>query len=236
MSVPIKTPAIVKSIIKHTDTIVSYVLTPAKPLPMFRAGQFLHIAIDPYSYSSAWPESRVFSIESSPENLNEIKITIAIKGEFTGRLYNEVHEGDTVYLKLPYGSFYLEDGEKPCVLIAGGTGVTPFLSYLESCLLRKSAQDVRLYYGIRESRNFIFSDVLDRCKAELPNYKLFLYSQEPIEREHRSGILDIENIYNENGKDCVYYVSGPKGMVDAFIKYLEQAGVAADNIKIDNWG
>lgn len=109
MSIPVKIPAKVIFVTKHTSDVCSYVLKPEKICPKFRPGQFLHLAIDTYDPSYPWPESRVFSIANSPTRKETIKITFAVKGRFTKRMYNELKEGDIIWLKLPYGDFTFND-------------------------------------------------------------------------------------------------------------------------------
>ena len=56
----------VERIVAHGERVYTVALRPERPAPRFRAGQFLHLALDPYDPSRFWPESRVFSIASSP--------------------------------------------------------------------------------------------------------------------------------------------------------------------------
>ena len=105
-------------------------MAPLEKCPSFKPGQFLHLAIDNYDPGFHWPESRVFSVASSPTRLETIRITFSVKGKYTKRMFTEVEEGDIVWLKLPYGSFTFTK-HKSLIFVAGGTGITPFLSFLE---------------------------------------------------------------------------------------------------------
>ena len=87
------------------------------------------MAIDNYDPSKFWPDSRVFSIASVPRNRDAIKITYAVKGKFTSRMENELKEGMTVWIKMPYGDFII-DGIGEVVLLAGGTGITAFTAFI----------------------------------------------------------------------------------------------------------
>ena len=66
MATPVKLPATVATVIEHDAETRTFVLAPARPLPRFRPGQFLHLALDGYDPAGHWPDSRVFSIASPP--------------------------------------------------------------------------------------------------------------------------------------------------------------------------
>ena len=235
MASPVKIPAIVKSVDKHTDTVVSYTFEPQKRVPKFKPGQFLHIALDEYDPSKEWPESRVFSIASSARNRNEIRITVSVVGSFTKRMYNEIEVGSAVWLKLPYGEFTFNTRENNIVLIAGGTGITPYLSFLEDCLLSRCKTNIQLYYGIREEKYFIFDDLLKRCRQELDNFELILYCEMPCNIEHREKQLDINEIHAESTADAVYYISGPFAMVENFRTELKKFSIENERVMVDTW-
>ena len=60
-------PCTVRDVIDHGERVYTVDLAPSMPVPRFTPGQFLHLALDPYQADGFWPESRVFSIASSPE-------------------------------------------------------------------------------------------------------------------------------------------------------------------------
>ena len=125
MASPAKIKATVAEVVKHNDSVASYRFAPQGRVPKFHAGQFLHIALDEYSPEAAWPESRVFSIASSPSARHEeLAVTISVKGRFTERIFKTLEKGSECWLKLPYGEF-LFPPDRHLVLIAGGVGITP---------------------------------------------------------------------------------------------------------------
>lgn len=239
MSISVKIPATVEKVNKHTDEVCSYIFRPKKRCPRFKPGHFLHLAIDPYDPSYQWPESRVFSVANSPTRRENIKITFAVNGKFTNRMYNEIKEGDTIWLKLPYGYFTFNKNDKNIVLIAGGTGITPFLSFLEYAIDNKVNSIIKLYYGVRSKELFLFEELISECENSLPNFNTSIYLEKKnnINDKFRKGRLNINQILNEtdNKEKTIFYLSGPIEMVNNFKAYLQDNGINETQIRIDKW-
>lgn len=234
MASPAKIRATVVAVDRHVDGVASYRFRPEGRVPKFRAGQFLHLALDDYNSQAQWPESRVFSIASSPaERRSELAITVSVKGRYTQRIFDELGVGSQCWLKLPYGSFLFPAGEE-LVLVAGGVGITPYLSLFKQMLAEQSGQRVCLYYGVRAKEYYLFGELLESCRRELPNFKLVVYSVEEMENA-RIGILDIEAIAEESSPSSLFYLSGPPQMISNFKAALLDGSVGEDRILIDDW-
>src|SRR5437764_3360104 len=169
MAVTRKLDCVVEQIVPHGERVYTLSLRPHRHVPRFRAGQFLHLALDPYDPGGFWPESRVFSIASPPAERERVRITYAVHGRFTSRMENDLVEGRKVWIKMPYGDFVI-DSQGEVMLFAGGTGVTAFTAFLED-LPRASRQPVTLAYGARTKALLIYRDVLERCAQRLPCFR-----------------------------------------------------------------
>ena len=234
MANPVKIKVTVAEVVKHTDSVVSYRFLPQGRVPRFQAGQFLHLALDDYHPDSPWPESRVFSIASSPsERTTELAVTISVKGRFTERIFNTLAQGSTCWLKLPYGEF-LFPPDRHLVLIAGGVGITPYLSLLKQMLEEKSNQSVSLCYGIRSAAHYLLGDLLGRCESELPNFGKTIYCEDGSVPGH-TGILDIGPIHASAPDGSPFYLSGPPAMITAFKTRLRDLGVTGERVRVDDW-
>jgi len=239
---PVKIPAIIETVITHGEGVKSFIIRPMKRCPNFKPGQFLHLAINEYDPSFHWPESRVFSIANSPTRRDRIRITFSVKGKFTHKMFNDVCEGDTVWLKLPYGNLLFPDNDTAdIVLIAGGTGITPFISFLEYAIDNKVDNKISLYYGVRSPQYLIFGSLIQECEKALRNFKHHIF----IEREANInmcgnisiGILPIYKIVDgrvEN-QSASYYLSGPQQMIMNFSEKLIGNGIPSQNIIVDEW-
>jgi NAD(P)H-flavin reductase len=191
----------------------------------YHPGQFLHLAIDSdYDGSGQWPESRCFSMQSNPDN-ETIRITYVAKGQFTRQMEQTLHVDSEVWLKLPYGDLFTQNHNKVnTVFIAGGTGITPFLSLFTHESFCKYINP-RIYLGFRSESFNIYSEELKFTNPYDPR----------IFYEDISGILDVNKIFCENGINSDYFISGPPVMIRTFKQFLSENGVPLSQILTDDW-
>ncbi|MFT3902307.1 MAG: hypothetical protein QM727_04005 [Niabella sp.] len=195
----------------------------------FSPGQFLHIAIDTdYDGFSQWPESRCFSVQTSPaEEL--LKITYSVKGSFTTQMAKNLKEGDEVWVKLPYGDLFDQPHNKEkTVFVSGGTGITPYLSLFTDAAFSAYTRPV-LYAGFRNEELNLYKKEIAKAQTINPGLKANYVYQD------RDGILSIEKILEENGTSATYFISGPPAMINTFKQYLLKLDVPQDNILTDDW-
>lgn len=193
----------------------------------YNPGQFLHIAFDEdYDGIGQWPESRCFSMQSNPDE-KIIRITYAVKGDFTKQMEKELKVGSEVWLKLPYGDLFTQQHNKEnTVFIAGGTGITPFLSLFTHVSFNEYISP-KIYLGFRSNEFNIYKSELDRSRNS-SKFMKFYY-------EDKYGIIDIKQIFSENSVDSNYFISGPPLMIKSFKQKLIDKNVPKENILTDDW-
>jgi ferredoxin-NADP reductase len=239
MAQPIKLRAKVAQIEAHAPTVRSFVLAPERPTPRFRPGQFLHLALDPYDPAQHWPESRVFSIASPPEHRERLRITVSAVGDFTQRMMR-LNEGDEVWVKLPYGDFIIESqGDGPLILVAGGTGITPFVSFLASTGASASVP-VRVLYGVRRSDLLIYRAVLGEAARRFADLRWQAFVEQDAGDGERAGRLSVEAALaaaRDAGAPgpATFHLSGPPQMLGLFQSGLAAAGVSPARVRADAW-
>lgn len=229
MAVVRKIPCLVRSVTDHGERVYTVELEPSLPVPQFKPGQFLHLAIDPYDGAGFWPESRVFSIASSPRERDRLQITYAVKGAFTTRMERAVVPGASVWVKLPYGEFVIDPG-RDAVLFAGGTGITAFTAFLQS-LTPETAPRVVLFYGARTADLFVYGPLVEACARSVPSLTCHLVCEETDGRLHAGAAASEAATLD----DPAYYLSGPPQMLAALTAQLLERGVPAEAIKTDAW-
>jgi ferredoxin-NADP reductase len=222
-------PCVVGAITNHGERVYTVELEPSMTVPQFTPGQFLHLAIDPFDGAGFWPESRVFSIASSPRERDRLTITYAVKGAFTTRMERELAPGARVWAKLPYGEFVI-DSTRDSVLFAGGTGVTAFTAFLQS-LTPQPASRVLLFYGARTEDLFVYKPLVEACARQAPCLAYHLVCEET------QGRLQVEAAWRSVSAldDPVFYLSGPPAMLAALTRQLRDRDVSLERIRIDAW-
>jgi len=245
MATPQKLRCWVQKITDHGDHVYTVDLAPERPLPRFKPGQFLHLTLDDYDPSGFWPESRVFSIASSPAQRDHLKISYSVRGRYTARMENELQKGRWVWVKLPYGDFVIRDANN-VALLAGGTGITAFITFIDG-LDNAFHNRVFLAYGARKPELLLYRDLID-VKAGTNNGFHASYFVE-IEDKNKSGstkvqstelftgCLSLESIWNrlENPREAIYYIAGPPAMIQALTENLLNKNIAPEMIKVDAW-
>ncbi len=221
-------------VIAHGEQVFTLVLKPERPVPRFRPGQFLHLALDRYDPSGFWPESRVFSIASGPDARSGVRLTYAVHGRFTARMEREAVEGATVWIKLPYGDFVV-DGRRNSALFAGGTGVTAFTAFVHT--LTPASRRVTLAYGARTPELLIYRDDVAACARLAPPLDVIYFAEQGAAPATVAGRVSVDAVWPRlaDPRDTDFYISGPPAMLRAIARDLAARDVPAEAIHIDAW-
>ena len=218
----------VSQIIKHGEGVYTLEMESLGRKFKYSPGQFLHIALDEYDPSEGWPESRCFSMQT-PADSDTLKITYAVKGEFTKQMAKTLQIGSEVQLKMPYGDLFDQEHIKTnTVFIAGGTGVTPFLSLFNDTRFAEY-NEPKLYLGLRNTSYNFYNEELDLAKEINPSLTVDVVNQE------KDGILNVKEILAASDSTSSYFISGPPLMIKTFKTYLIENGVKQNNILTDDW-
>ena len=222
-----KYQAEIVSIYHPASGVCTLELSAQKPFK-YAPGAFLHLALDEYDPSSAWPESRCFSIQTAPEEAN-IRITYAMKGRFTQRMEKELSVGKQVWLKLPFGDLFTQEHDKHnTIFVAGGTGITPFLSLFTDSSFAEYTNPY-LYMGFRNQALHFYKNELKKAQEINSALRTTVFYQDA------DGVIDIERIYNAHSNAETFFISGPPEMIKSFKRYLLLKGVSEERVKTDDW-
>jgi predicted ferric reductase len=212
---------------KDTSTLL---VEPQQPFS-FKPGQFCFLRLNKNRLYARHP----FTISSSPED-KFLNFTMKITGRFT-KTAAQLKKGEEVIVDGPFGIFTIEDNKKNLVFIAGGVGITPFMSILKSQIQRGNNQPITLIYGSKKVENIIFKKELDEIKEKWLK-KVYVLSNEKITNEgYEYGYITTEIIkkYVKNIKGSVFYICGPELMKDKITRVLRNIGVERRNIKIESF-
>jgi ferredoxin-NADP reductase len=247
MSLARKIRCTVEAIADHGDHVYTVNLIPARPVPAFRPGQFLHLTVDDYDPAGFWPESRVFSIASSPRERDRIRIVYSVVGRYTRKMEQALRVGGEVWIKLPYGDFVIDD-TRDAVLIAGGTGISAFVAFLEA-LTPLHSRSVTLVYGARTPDLLVFRDMILNQTARVRSLGVHFFGETDTARfacrmgappeapQCLAGRIGLDEIWPclSDPLGGVFYLSGPPGMLQALRADLKTRGVGEDGVRTDAW-
>lgn len=193
----------------------------------YTAGQYMEWTI-PHTPTDSRGVRRYFTISSAPDN-DTVRLGIKMyqNGSSLKQKLSTLEPGSVIYGMHPVGDFVLpSDVHTPVILVAGGIGITPFMSMIRAHVLSKSNRQITLFYANKSYEEIAYLDELNASgvriihllgsKEAMPNY--FVYE---------SGFLTMEIVskYVQNPQSCECYISGPHGMVVNYEKMFKSAKV-----------
>jgi predicted ferric reductase len=198
-----------------------------KPIKKQRAGQFLFVR---FPGDKSLNESHPFTISSAPSE-DVLRLTIKASGDYTRYLYSHLQAGADAVIEGAYGLFDYKSGSPKQVWIAGGIGLTPFLSFIRD-MDGSLNRDVDLYYTVRHPEEAIFLDEIKAAALANPRLKAH------IRFSAVDGSLSAEEIVKDAGGDLLthdIYLCGPLPMVQAFTRKFQELGVPAKNMHFEEF-
>lgn len=215
--------------VRHPNPSTTEVTLRAKadPIPTHRAGQFLFVR---FPSDRTLDESHPFTISSAPHE-DVLRVTIKASGDFTHALFNKLQAGMDAVVEGAYGQFNYKAGGQKQIWIAGGIGLTPFLSFIRD-MDGSLRQDIDFYYTVRHAEEALFLDEIEAASKKNPRLKAH------IRFSSRDGSLNAEDIVKNAGGSIQahhIYMCGPLPMVQAFEDKFLTAGVPAENIHFEEF-
>jgi ferredoxin-NADP reductase len=202
----------------------------------FLPGQWVDLNIE----LDGEPHTAGYSITTSPIHKGEIEL--AIKKSARHPLARWVHEhaavGDTVRVSQGQGPFvYLPEMSDNVVLIGGGVGITPLLSIFRHVRDAQLPTQAHLVYSVSDSQEILFRDELEEAVRTHDNLHLSITVTQPDDRWHGlTGRIDPVKLHAlDVPDDTLYYLCGPKGMVEDMSSLLHGLGVPMNRIIFEKW-
>jgi ferredoxin-NADP reductase len=202
----------------------------------FRAGQHAD-----FVFGSDSDNSRTFSLASSPVGKEPIMIAMRMRKTAFKSALKAAALGTKFVVSRPRGCFTLHrDIARPAVFLAGGIGITPIRSILQSATQERLPHKLYLFYSNREADDAAFIEDLQGMAAQNPNFILVPTVTGhktlawPYEKGHISREMLTRYLLGLNGP--IYYIAGPSGMVTAMTGLLNALGVSDDHMKTEEFG
>jgi len=208
-------------------------------LPPFQAGQYINLFVNTCNIHT----SRPYSIASSPGQTGYYDITIrqVENGFVSDYLLNEVRVGDLFKSTAPSGNFFYNPlfHGKNLVFLAGGSGITPFMSMIREVTDRGLDRNIQLIYGSRNEDDIIYKEELAERSRQHHNFTIASVISEPKSGySGPSGFISEELIGNllAGFAPDMYYICGPEAMYTFCLSELEKSGVLPRRIRTEVFG
>jgi ferredoxin-NADP reductase len=168
--------------------------------------------------------------DRAPEGGVELTIDRLEDGEVSPYFHDVVVEGDQVEVRGPFTSYFVWHGEKPVILVGGGSGVVPLMCMLRHRRRTMPDLPMRLVYSVRHADDVIYED-------EMGDETLLTFTREPPEgwSGHR-GHIDAELIAEAGIDGGIGFVCGSNGFVETGTQLLLDAGFDPQQIRTERFG
>jgi ferredoxin-NADP reductase/ferredoxin len=214
-------------------------VNPDKPLAPFRAGQYIGLTVNINGVRT----SRPYSLVSSPNQLAYYEIGIRKKegGFVSPFLYHNAQVGDIFESTEPLGNLYYNPlfHGKNLVFIAGGCGITPFISMLRDITERAVPIKIILLYGCVTEKDMLFNEELREILSRRSNITIIHILSEPAaDWKGECGFITKDKITTQIGsfKDKYFYVVGNRPMYQFIENELNEIGVPKHKIYYEAFG
>lgn len=240
-----------------TDAVAITFKLPKGERLNYQAGQYIMIS----KWLANAQQTRCYSLCTSQQNAgSKGELNIAVRktpnGLVSTFLNQDLQAGDELIVQGPFGDFvYPTPRAKTLdhlILIAGGSGITPILSIIETALVEKvnqvnNALAVTLIYACRSRDSIMFYDKLLQLKRDYSNQLTMRYViEQDAQRLDLSGILDVNNLNtcipdlaNHNNsnrlKNTDFYICGPAGLKNGVVNELERNGIEQQQIHVEEF-
>ena len=183
---------------------------------------------------------RFFTLASAPTE-KTLRLGVKINGSSSSykKAMLGMNPGDEIIAGQVAGDFVLPNNRnQKIVLIAGGVGVTPFRSMMKYLLDTQQRRPIILFYANKSINDIVYKDIFDRAQKELGIQTIYTVTDTENLPSYWAGFTGritselIQKKVPDYGR-CIFYISGPKSMVDSFKESLTKINVPASQIKTD---
>lgn len=207
-------------------TVHSITASPTgKPIP-FLPGQYAFIKF--LNNKKVSREEHPYSIVEKTAN-SEVIFSVKESGDYTNKL-GDLNPGDLVQITGPFGVVHKNfKKSRDFVFIAGGIGITPFISSIEAVL--KTGCNAYMFYSVKNQAEALYDNEI---KVLPERYNNMHYQLWVSEIQGWLGVPQIEPIVGSL-TDKFYFICGPKAMMDSLSKQLKDKGVKDKNIYMEDF-
>jgi ferredoxin-NADP reductase/MOSC domain-containing protein YiiM/ferredoxin len=210
-----------------------------RPLQTALPGQYVVLRLQ--RTGGGPPLFRSYSL-SGPVSTERYRISVKIEPNGAAGTYlrEHVRVGDTLDASSPRGSFVLQYGERPVVLLSAGIGATPVLAMLYALAAGRSTRQVLWLHGARDRQHHPFAAEVRRLMLALPHGRSYVCYSRPDPRDTPGGDFNAtghlsRSVFDEIGvpREADVYLCGPARFMAEMKEAVTSLGVAAERIHVE---
>lgn len=233
---------VVKEIIEEAPDIKSFILIPnkekgTKELEPFKAGQYIciHVEIDGIK------TTRAYSLSSSPKDVEKGFYRITVKkaknGYVSKYLIEEVKEGDAFTISKPSGSFGYNSirDEENVIAIAGGVGITPFMSLAKAIKEGIETCHLTVIYSTQIYDSIIFKKEIEEINRTSKNVSFVITLTQEEKKDYHHGYIDADFISPYIKEFNTILMCGPKSIYQAMNEVLLSFDIPRKSVHYENF-
>jgi glycine betaine catabolism B len=230
----------VARVFDETPSSKTFRLVPVnRRVPPFMAGQYVALYLEIGKVRTGRP----YSISSPPNQTGYYDITVrrVADGLVSNYLLNEIRVGDSLFCSGPAGHFYHNPliHHRTMVCIAGGSGITPFMSMIREIDDCNLDREVFLLYGNAGLSDAIFHEELTAIAHRSDRIHYFPVIEETVtDFAGHCGYItaDIIREVIQNPEEKSFFVCGPQGLYDFCLPELSGLGIPERQIRREMYG
>ena len=210
------------------------------PLPTALPGQYVVVRLQRTAGGSPLL-FRSYSL-SGPISTERYRISVKIEPNGAAGTYLRKHirVGDTLDVSSPRGSFILQSGERPVVLLSAGIGATPVLAMLHALASARSTRQVLWLHAARDQQHHPFAAEVRRLMLALTHGRSYVCYSTPASRDKMGEDFDAighlsRSVFDEVGvpREADFYVCGPTRFMAEMKESLANLGVEPEQIHVE---
>ncbi|MBS0429945.1 MAG: ring-hydroxylating dioxygenase ferredoxin reductase family protein [Proteobacteria bacterium] len=158
-------------------------------------------------------------------------------GLMSGFLRERAKVGESIRLTGPIGSFYIRAIQRPVLMLAGGTGLAPFLAMLEKIAANGGSKyPIHLIYGVNTDRDVVETDRLDALAQRIDKFSYAICVVDANSEHPKKGYVThhIEPTHLNEGEVDIY-LCGPPPMVDAVAQHLRDVDIKSASFHFEKF-
>jgi len=198
----------------------------------FIAGQYVQFVV-PGTENDPQPLYRAYSMASPPSRPRRIALLFARvpDGACTSYVFEKLKVGEAVTVNGPFGSFYVREGQRPLLFVAGGSGIAPVRSMLMDMAERRIHRETTFLYSARTRADLVYLEDLRALQARLPSLRFVPVLSRPLPEDRwdgeRGGLPVVLSRLLPPLEEHEAYLCGGPGLIDASINAMKSKGLRA---------